>query len=99
MKLSQQQHLENKHKLFENVVIQPDNIDQYIFTVNNNKNNTQYIKIKINKISTTFVGKYENIDILKERAIKFINELVSRQCNQIAGSPLEPQLPSLCGNA
>jgi hypothetical protein len=92
MKLAQKQHLAKKYELYKNVVINKDSIDDYIRVIKNNKNNTQYVRVIINKIKTTFVGKYDTIDILKERARIFILELLKWQHDQIAGNPLEPLL-------
>ena len=75
-------------KLFDNVIINDiTNLDKYIYVINNNKNNTKYVRVKINKIQTNFVGKYEDIEILKNRALDFVKELVNKQCDQIAGNP------------
>jgi len=82
------QHYINKFKLFDNVIINDiTNLDKYIYVINNNKNNTKYVRVKINKIQTNFVGKYEDIEILKNRALDFVKELINRQCDQIAGNP------------
>jgi len=67
-----------------------------MYVTNDNRNNSQYIKVKINKIRTDFVGKYETIDEIKERAIQFIKELKKWQCDQIAGTSLETNLPLTC---
>jgi hypothetical protein len=44
---------------------------------------------------TTFVGKYEPIDEIKERAKKFILDLKEWQRSQIAGNSLEPHTTTL----
>ena len=85
---AQKQHYFNKFKLFENVKLNHlDDLNRYIYVINNNKTNTQYVRVKINNISTNFIGKYESIDILKKRALDFINELINKRCDQIAGNP------------
>jgi len=58
----------------------------------------EYISVKINKVRTTFVGKYETIDELTIRARTFILDLLKWQRNQIAGNPLESSLPLTNGN-
>lgn len=94
----QQQHMIQKFERFKDVKIDESNIEQYIRVANNNTLNYQYIKINIQKIETTFVGKYETIDEIKNRAIQFINNLIKWQHNQIAGTSLELSLPLIGGN-
>ena len=47
---------------------------------------------------TTFVGKYESIEEIKQRAIQFILDILNWQRIQIAGTSLEPLLPLTFGN-
>jgi tRNA(Ser,Leu) C12 N-acetylase TAN1 len=96
MKLTQKQHLTKKYDLFKDVVIVDDDIDSYIRVIKNNMNNTEYVRIVIDKKRTTFVGKHEPIDEIKERAKKFILDLKEWQRSQIeSGNPLEPQTTTL----
>jgi hypothetical protein len=87
MKLTQTQHYNSKFVRFKDVVIDNKNISQYIHIIKNNKLNTQYVRIVIDKVKTTFVGKYETIEQIYERATQFITELLKWQCVQIAGNP------------
>ena len=99
MKLTQKQHLAKKYELFKDVVIVDDDIDKYIRVLKNNTNNTEYVRIVIDKKRiTTFVGKHEPIDEIKKRAKKFILDLKEWQRSQIAGTSLEPILPPHNGN-
>lgn len=98
MKLSQTQHQQQKYDKFKYVQIDESNIEKYIHITNNNTLNYQYIKININGVKTTFVGKHETIDEIKNRAIDFIKNLIKWQHDQIAGNPLEHSLPPLFGN-
>lgn len=91
MKLSQNQHLTKKYDLFKDVFIDDKNIDNYIRVVKNNNNNTEYVCVIINKIKTSFVGKYEPITVIKDRARQFIYDLKERQCNQIDGELFRAQ--------
>jgi len=97
MKLSQKQHLTKKYEVFKNVSID-DDIDKYIHVIKNNKNNSEYIRIVIDKIKTTFVGKYEPIESILKRARNFILDLKKWQRDQIAGNSLESSLPLTNGN-
>jgi len=90
MKLTQNQNLTKKYEIFKNVVIDVNNIEDYIHIIKNNNNNTEYVRIIIDKVKTTFVGKYESIESIKERAINFIYDLKKWQHCQNAGNPLEP---------
>jgi len=89
-KLTQKQHLSKKYELFKNVIIDDNQIDSYIRVVRNNTNNSEYVRIVINKIRATFVGKSDTTEVLKNRARQFILNLQEWQRNQIAGNPLEP---------
>ena len=89
-RLTQKQHLSKKYELFKNVIIDDTQIDSYIRVVRNNTNNSEYVRIVINKIRATFVGKSDTTEVLKERARQFILNLQEWQRNQIAGNPLEP---------
>lgn len=95
MKNVQKQHLPQKFDKFKNVIIDQNNIEQYIRIRNNNILNYTFIKIIINKVSTSFVGKYETLEEIKQRAINFIKELIIWQRDQIAGTPLEPLTTTL----
>ena len=98
MKNVQQQHSFQKFEKFKNIIVDESNIEKYIHIVNNNTLNYQYIKINIQNIKTTFVGKHETIDETKNRAINFIKDLIKWRHNQIAGTSLELSLPLNDGN-
>ena len=98
MKLTQNQHLSNKFENYRNITVDVNKINDYIRVIKNNTTNTEYVRIIINNVRTTFVGKYESIEIIKERARKFIFDLIQWQRDQIAGIPLEPSLPLTNGN-
>ncbi len=91
-------NFEKKFHRYPNVRIDENNIDKYIYVVRNNKLNYDYITVKIEKIKTSFVGKYETIEELRTRARLFILTLIKQQHDQIAGTPLEPSLPLADGN-
>lgn len=97
MKLTQKQHLTKKFDRFKNVVIVDDDIDTYIRVLKNNTNNTEYVRIVVDKKRiSTFVGKHEPIDEIKNRARNFILNLKDWQRSQIeSGNPLEPQTTTL----
>ena len=88
MKLTQKQHLTKKYDLFKDVVIVDDDIDSYIRVIKNNTNNTEYIRIVIDKKRLTFVGKHEPIDETKNRARNFILSLKEWQRSQIDNGDL-----------
>jgi hypothetical protein len=75
MKRTQQQHLQQKYDKFKNCKININSIDQYIYEKSNNGN--KFIKIKVGNIETTFVGKHESIDILRNRAIEFLKQVAN----------------------
>jgi predicted nucleic acid-binding Zn finger protein len=100
MKHVQTQHYEKKFEIMKGIEFDPDNIDQYISIITNNKNNTQYVQIAFDKKRRiSFVGKHESIENIKERAIQFMRELIKR-CNttKLREVPIESSLPLPDGN-
>jgi group I intron endonuclease len=91
----QKQHIIKKFDQFKNVHFDEDNIDQYIHVLRNNVLNYDFIGVNVGKVKTTFVGRFETIDEIKNRARNFILDVIKQQHGQIAGNPLEPSLP-LC---
>lgn len=98
MKRTQRIHSINRFDKFKNEFIDESNIDRYILVINNNTLNYKYIRVTINKKRTTFVGQYEDIEDIKQRARNFILEILEWQRIQIAGTSLEPSLPLTIGN-
>ena len=94
----QKQHINNKFDQFKNVHFDEDNIDKYIHVLRNNVLNYDFIGVNVGKVKTTFVGKFESIDGIKNRAREFILDVIKQQHDQIAGNPLEPSLPLTLGN-
>ena len=74
MKQSQTQHSAIKLSMFKGVIVDMNNIDQYI-RVRNNKDGSKFIKLVIGDKKTSFTGKYETIEELKEKAIEFIKTI------------------------
>ena len=74
MKQSQKQHSTMKLSIFKGVTVDMNNIDQYI-RVRNNKDGSKFIKLVIGDKKTSFTGKYETIEALKEKAIEFIKTI------------------------
>jgi group I intron endonuclease len=98
MKSAQEQHLSKKFEMLRHVTVDQTNIDKYIRVIKNHTLNFEYVRVTIDKIRTTFVGKFETIEEIKERARTFIKKLVKWQCDQIAGNSLESSLPLQLGN-
>ena len=86
--LTQTQHSKQKFDRFKNVTIDESQIDQYLHIRHNHTLNYQYVVVIIKKAKTSFVGKSENIEEIKERARTFIKELIVWQHNQIDGELL-----------
>jgi len=100
MKTVQDQHFEKKFELLSGVEIDPNNLDQYISVIANNKNNTKYIRIAFDrKKRLSFIGKHESIENTKERAIQFMRELIKRgNTTKLRETTLESSLPLPDGN-
>lgn len=71
---SQKQHSVNKLAKFKGANIDLQNIDQYI-KIRNGKDGSKFIKIIIGDKTTSFTGKYESFEHLKEKAIQFIKSI------------------------
>jgi group I intron endonuclease len=89
MYLTQHQHLNTKFDKFKETKIDESDIEKYIQVVSNNRDNYKYIRVGIDKTRTTFVGKYETLEQTKQRAIEFIQSIITWQRDQIAGNSLE----------
>ena len=85
-------HAINRFDKYKNIPID-NNIDKYIHIIKNNTLNYEYVRVTINKMRTTFVGQYETIEEIKNRARKFILDILEWQRFQTAGTSLEPSLP------
>lgn len=95
---TQKQHLSNKFEIFRHVTVDLSNIEKYILNRRNNVLDRDFVAVKIDNVKTSFVGKFETLEQIKERAREFIVELKEWQCNQIAGNSLESSLPLTDGN-
>jgi hypothetical protein len=71
MKRTQDQHYQNKLKKFKGIIIDQNNIDQYIYE------RKTFIVVKIENIRTDFVGKYETKEVLRERAREFLKKVAT----------------------
>ena len=93
MVVVQKQHEDKRFDKFKNIIFDDTNIDKYIHVIRNNTIGYEYIGVSVGRIRTTFVGKFETIDEIKNRARMFILDLIKWQRDQIAGTSLEPSLP------
>ena len=71
MKRTQIQHSENKLNKFKGLEIDLTKIDQYIYE------RSKFIIVKVDNIRTTFVGKYETKEVLRERAREFLKQIAT----------------------
>jgi len=84
MKRVQKQHLVNRFEKYKDINIDANNIDKYISTIKNNILGYEYVVIKFNKMRSTFIGKYETIEEIKNRARQFILDILEWQRIQTA---------------
>jgi hypothetical protein len=98
MKRVQKQHLVNRFEKYKDFDIDSNNIDKYISTIKNNTLGYEYVRVTLNKMRSTFIGKYETIEEIKNRARQFILDILEWQRIQTAGTSLEPSLPLTYGN-
>lgn len=71
---SQKQHTAPKLAKFIGVKIDLNNIDRYL-KIRNAKDGSKFIKIIIEGKSTSFTGKYQSLEELKEKATEFIKSI------------------------
>ena len=71
MRRSQKQHSIIKLSKFKGVIVDMNNIEQYLH-VRSNKDGSKFIKLVIGDKTTSFTGKYETLQELKQKAIEFI---------------------------
>lgn len=88
MKKAQAQHNDYKldkfvEKLNEEIDI--DNLDKYIFKRSNKE--LKYIRVKIGNAMTSFVGKYESMEELYNRAKLFLESVIQATLPNCSGNP------------
>lgn len=76
MERTQQQHLKTKTESFSGVKIDTTCPEKYIH-IRNKKDGTQFVKVIVGKKTTSFVGKYQSIEELKQKAIQFLSSIHS----------------------
>ena len=81
------QHLVKKFERFKDVTVDRKNIDNHIFVAENKSLKYEYVHVKINKLTTSFVGKYETISEIKDRARTFIKDLIEWQDTLLLETP------------
>ena len=96
--IGQTQHLEKKFRMLMHAEIDETSPMNHIKIKRNATTGLEYVQLTFKNASTTFVGKYEGIEDIRKRALCFLEELIKRRRDQIAGSPLEPSLPLPDGN-
>jgi len=87
MKLTQNQHKTQKFDRFKHVTVDKNNLEKYIHIIHNQKEDYDYICVKIQGKKAGFVGKHETLLEIKKRALQFLDDLVQWQHDQIAGTP------------
>lgn len=85
MQHAQTQHYQKKLAKFQGAVIDANDLDQYIH-IRSSAENGSYIRVKVADKSVNFVGKYETIETLCERAKQFLNE-VCGNASKLTGNP------------
>jgi hypothetical protein len=86
MKRTQIQHMERKLELCKGAEVDMLNLDKYIRIVKS-KSAGEFVRVILGKQEVSFVGKYDTIDSLKQRAVEFLKAV-----NQSA------TLPNCSGN-
>lgn len=71
---SQAQHNRNKLDKFKGITVDLDNLDQYIKVINK-EDGSKFIRVKVDNTITSFVGKYETIEELRDKAKEFLKSI------------------------
>jgi hypothetical protein len=72
---SQKQHQAMKLKKFTGLILD-DNLEKYI-KLRKAKDGSNYIKVIVGEHTTSFTGKYESIEVLKQKALHFLQSIQS----------------------
>lgn len=75
MYLTKEQHKTQKYERFKGETIDSNNLDQYIKV--KHSNGKPFVVVKVNDKRTSFVGKYETLDQLKDNAREFLKNIVT----------------------
>lgn len=87
MLLTQQQHEQQKYDRFAGLKFDMSNIEQYL-RVKTSKSCGKFVVVKLGASKVSFVGKYETVETLKERATKFIEKVnSSATLSNCSGNP------------
>ena len=85
MAQTQRQHIQQKISRFAGKTIDPENLDKYIYT--RNTQNHPSIVVKVDGIKAFFVGKYDTLDTLKDRAKEFLKQVYAATLSNCSGNP------------
>jgi len=87
MERTQKQHFKNKMLLFTGIDIDMNKLEKYIH-MRNKKDGTKFIKVIVGEKTTSFVGKYQSIQELRQKAIDFLTSIhTSATLPNCSGNP------------
>jgi group I intron endonuclease len=73
MNVTKEQHKNQKYERFKGQTIDLEKLDDYLYI--KHAKGIPFVVVKVNKKQTSFVGKFQNIDELKEQAKEFLREI------------------------
>lgn len=85
MARTQKQHAQQKTARFAGKPIDLGDLDKYIYI--KHAKGIPFVVIKVDGEMTSFVGKYETLDTLKERAKEFLRQVYSATLSNCSGNP------------
>ena len=85
MELTQKQHQDRKIARFVGKKVDLDDLDKYIHVRKTQKKES--IIVKVDDMIAFFVGKYETLDALKERAREFLKQVHAATLSNCSGNP------------
>lgn len=85
MTRTQQQHQAQKMNRFIGKNIDLNNLDQYIYV--RSAKGVPFLRIIVDGMETSFVGKYESMEKLRERAKEFLRQVHAATLSNCSGNP------------
>ena len=87
MLLTKQQHKSQKLERFKNQTIDLTHLENYLYT--KHANGKPFVVVKVNRITTSFVGKFQSFEELQQQAREFLEEVAKYNCDasKLTGNP------------
>ena len=87
MSVTKEQHEQQKFERFKNEKINLENLEKYIYV--KHAKGVPFVVVKVNDKKTSFVGKYQTLEQLREQAKEFLQKISQLYCDasKLTGNP------------